>query len=241
MRHELVLRRDPGGYIGQSDRTIECDLLRAAGAAGVPVPTVRFLLEPEDELGVRLRHGPHRRRDDPPQDPARRRVRVDARPGSRIECGEIAARHPRRATSRRSPKLPVQGRDRADRAVPLDPRRLRRAAPRVRARPAVARSRDAARSQDGRAATRARRLPQRQLHRRPGGTPLGARLGARAPRRPDRGSRLAVREVVAVRQRRPAASAASARSTQLLDGYAAAGGGDVGERAPAVLGGVRHA
>lgn len=47
----LVLRRDPGATIGSTDRTTEYELLRAAGAAGVPVPEVRFLLDADDELG----------------------------------------------------------------------------------------------------------------------------------------------------------------------------------------------
>lgn len=50
-RHALVLRRDPGSNLGQSDRSTEYRLLQAAAAAGVPVPTVRFLLEPADDLG----------------------------------------------------------------------------------------------------------------------------------------------------------------------------------------------
>lgn len=47
----LILRRDPGSSIGSTDRSTEYELLRAAGAAGVPVPAVRFLLEPDDDLG----------------------------------------------------------------------------------------------------------------------------------------------------------------------------------------------
>src|SRR5262249_17728323 len=49
--HGLVLRRDPGAHVGQSDRATEYALLTAAASAGVPVPHVRFLLEPDDELG----------------------------------------------------------------------------------------------------------------------------------------------------------------------------------------------
>jgi aminoglycoside phosphotransferase (APT) family kinase protein len=53
--HELVLRRDPSvqvapGAIG--GRATEYDVLRAAAAAGVRAPEVRFLLEPADELGA---------------------------------------------------------------------------------------------------------------------------------------------------------------------------------------------
>lgn len=47
----LILRRDPGSTIGSTDRSTEFELLRAAGDAGVPVPAVRFLLEPGDGLG----------------------------------------------------------------------------------------------------------------------------------------------------------------------------------------------
>lgn len=50
-RHALVLRRDPGSNLGGSDRSTEYRLLQAAAAAGVPVPTVRFLLEPADDIG----------------------------------------------------------------------------------------------------------------------------------------------------------------------------------------------
>jgi len=49
--HPLVLRRDPGTNIGQSDRSTEYALLVAAGAAGVAVPRVRLLLAPGDDLG----------------------------------------------------------------------------------------------------------------------------------------------------------------------------------------------
>ena len=50
-REGLVLRRDPGSTVGSTDRSTEYQLLQSAGAAGVPVPTVRFLLEPEDDIG----------------------------------------------------------------------------------------------------------------------------------------------------------------------------------------------
>ena len=43
-RRELVLRRDPGEYGGESDRSTEYLLLEAAAAAGVAVPCVRVLL-----------------------------------------------------------------------------------------------------------------------------------------------------------------------------------------------------
>jgi aminoglycoside phosphotransferase (APT) family kinase protein len=50
-REGLVLRRDPGANVGSADRSTEYRLIEAAGAAGVPVPAVRFLLAPDDELG----------------------------------------------------------------------------------------------------------------------------------------------------------------------------------------------
>jgi aminoglycoside phosphotransferase (APT) family kinase protein len=50
-RNGLVLRRDPGPNVGQADRSTEYRLLEAAAAVGVPVPTVRFLLEASDDLG----------------------------------------------------------------------------------------------------------------------------------------------------------------------------------------------
>jgi aminoglycoside phosphotransferase (APT) family kinase protein len=50
-RRGLVLRRDPGFAIGQSTRATEYDLLQAAATADVPVPAVRTLLTPADDLG----------------------------------------------------------------------------------------------------------------------------------------------------------------------------------------------
>ncbi len=54
-RHGLVLRRDPdGGSLGTAtgaDRSTEYALLEAAGRAGVPVPRLRLLLTPEHHLG----------------------------------------------------------------------------------------------------------------------------------------------------------------------------------------------
>jgi aminoglycoside phosphotransferase (APT) family kinase protein len=41
-RDNLVLRRDPPGQVIESSRRLEFDLLRAAEAAGVPVPRVRW-------------------------------------------------------------------------------------------------------------------------------------------------------------------------------------------------------
>ncbi len=50
--YPLVLRRDPGASAGHTERSTEFQLLAAAASAGVPVPTVRVLLEPDDGLGV---------------------------------------------------------------------------------------------------------------------------------------------------------------------------------------------
>ncbi len=47
----LVLRRDPGKNNSQTERATEYNLLAAAGDAGVAVPQVRMLLQPEDNLG----------------------------------------------------------------------------------------------------------------------------------------------------------------------------------------------
>jgi aminoglycoside phosphotransferase (APT) family kinase protein len=51
-RHELVLRRDPSTTVLGSARATEFEVLRAAGAAGVAVPEVAFLLEAADGLGT---------------------------------------------------------------------------------------------------------------------------------------------------------------------------------------------
>lgn len=88
---ELVLRRDPGSSIGGTDRSTEYELLLAAGAAGVPVPQVRFLLDETDELGdgfVMARIGgetiPRKILRDPEYDSTRSNLAA--------QCGEIAAR-----------------------------------------------------------------------------------------------------------------------------------------------------
>jgi aminoglycoside phosphotransferase (APT) family kinase protein len=47
----LVLRRDPPGHVIESSRKLEFDLLRAAEAAGVPVPRVRWCGEDDPVLG----------------------------------------------------------------------------------------------------------------------------------------------------------------------------------------------
>jgi aminoglycoside phosphotransferase (APT) family kinase protein len=48
---DLVLRRDPPGRTGESDRGLEFRLLRAAAAAGVPVPAVLWCDPTGDVLG----------------------------------------------------------------------------------------------------------------------------------------------------------------------------------------------
>lgn len=50
-RRGFVLRRDPRGHGGQSDRSVEYAVLKAAAAGGVPVPAVRVLLDPSHGLG----------------------------------------------------------------------------------------------------------------------------------------------------------------------------------------------
>jgi aminoglycoside phosphotransferase (APT) family kinase protein len=47
----LVLRRDPAGATGASERATEFELLAAVARCGVPVPRVRFMLDRSDELG----------------------------------------------------------------------------------------------------------------------------------------------------------------------------------------------
>jgi aminoglycoside phosphotransferase (APT) family kinase protein len=93
--HELVLRRDPPGAGVASSaltaRSSEFQLLDAARVHGVPVPRVRLLLEPSDELG----HGFVMDRVAGETIP-RRILRDDefaaARPLLARQCGEIAAR-----------------------------------------------------------------------------------------------------------------------------------------------------
>jgi aminoglycoside phosphotransferase (APT) family kinase protein len=51
-RHELVLRRDPSTTVLGTARATEFEVLRASGAAGVAVPEVCYLLEPDDGLGT---------------------------------------------------------------------------------------------------------------------------------------------------------------------------------------------
>jgi aminoglycoside phosphotransferase (APT) family kinase protein len=90
-RHALVLRRDPSGYPGGSDRAVEFDLLRTAFDGGVAVPRVWFLLEDGDDLGsgfvMERIEG---------ETIARKILRDDqyapARPRLARQCGEQAAR-----------------------------------------------------------------------------------------------------------------------------------------------------
>jgi aminoglycoside phosphotransferase (APT) family kinase protein len=108
-RHELVLRRDPGSSLGQSERATEYRLLEAAAAAGVPVPTVRFLLDPEDDLGAGFVMDRIEGETIP-----RRILRDDEYAGARHvltrQCGEIAAQiHAVDVDA--LPALPVQGAD----------------------------------------------------------------------------------------------------------------------------------
>ena len=51
VRLELVLRQDPPGRVGEGDRSLEFHLLRAAAAAGVPVPQVHWTCSDPGVLG----------------------------------------------------------------------------------------------------------------------------------------------------------------------------------------------
>jgi aminoglycoside phosphotransferase (APT) family kinase protein len=105
-RHGFVLRRDPGGHTGETARSTEYRLLEAAAAAGVMVPRVRCLLEPDDDLG----DGFVMDRVEGETIP-RKILRDDefaaARPMLAAQCGEIAARiHAMDPVA--LPRLPVQ-------------------------------------------------------------------------------------------------------------------------------------
>jgi aminoglycoside phosphotransferase (APT) family kinase protein len=106
-RRALVLRRDPAGYAGQSDRGVEFALLDAARSGGVAVPHVWFLLERDDGLGS----GFVMERVDGETIP-RRILRDDEYVKARAElarqCGEQAARIHALAPSA-LPQLPMQG------------------------------------------------------------------------------------------------------------------------------------
>jgi aminoglycoside phosphotransferase (APT) family kinase protein len=103
----LVLRRDPGAHVGESDRSIEYMLFQAAEIAGVAVPHVRMLLRPEDDLGS----GFVMDRIDGetiPRKILRDDAYADARPRLAAQCGEIAARIHAVDTAY-LPPLPVMG------------------------------------------------------------------------------------------------------------------------------------
>ena len=106
-RHGLVLRRDPGAYVGQADRSVEFALLAAAHEGGVATPQVWFLLEPGDGLGS----GFVMERIDGETIP-RRILRDDAyaaaRPRLARQCGQQAARI-HALDPARLPSLAVQG------------------------------------------------------------------------------------------------------------------------------------
>ena len=106
-RRGFVLRRDPGEYGGESDRSTEYLVCEAAAAAGVAVPTVRVLLRAEDDLG----RGFVMDRVEGETIP-RRILRDDdyaaARPRLAAQCGEIAARI-HAIDPATLPRLPVQG------------------------------------------------------------------------------------------------------------------------------------
>ncbi len=105
-RAGFVLRRDPGEHGGESDRTTEYRLLKAAAAGGVVVPRVRTLLQPADGLGrgfVMDRVAG----ETIPRKILRDDAYARARPHLAAQCGEIAARiHAISPVS--LPKLPVQ-------------------------------------------------------------------------------------------------------------------------------------
>lgn len=91
----LILRRAPGGERAPSATAVpletEARLIELAGAAGVPVPTVRHVLTPQDGLG----HGFVMNRI-AGETIARKILRdeefADARPKLARQCGEILAR-----------------------------------------------------------------------------------------------------------------------------------------------------
>jgi aminoglycoside phosphotransferase (APT) family kinase protein len=106
-RHGLVLRRDPGGSVGRSERSLEFRLLESAHDGGVATPRVWFLLEEDDGLGS----GFVMERIEGETIP-RRILRDDAyaaaRPKLAHQCGEQAARI-HALDPARLPALPVQG------------------------------------------------------------------------------------------------------------------------------------
>jgi aminoglycoside phosphotransferase (APT) family kinase protein len=88
--HPLVLRRDPAGQQSATGRGTEYAVLAAASRAGVPVPAVRALLEPDEGLGA----GFIMDRIDGetiPRRILREETFAGARPGLAAQCGTIAA------------------------------------------------------------------------------------------------------------------------------------------------------
>jgi aminoglycoside phosphotransferase (APT) family kinase protein len=105
--HPLILRRDPAGQANAENRATEYAVIAAADAGGVPVPSVRVLLEPDDELGA----GFVMERVDGETIP--RRILRDAefataRPRLARESGTIAA-HIHAVDVTALPPLPVMG------------------------------------------------------------------------------------------------------------------------------------
>ena len=211
----------PGPRSGGRTATVEFALLDAAHEGGVATPRVWFLLEADDGFGVGVRDGTNRGRDDPPPHLADDAYAA-ARPMLAQQCGEQAARI-HALDPARLPAVPVQGaRDQIalyrgyldgfgepHPAFELGLRWLADHAPPDPPQPRA----------------RSRRLPQRQPRRRSGRHPSRARLGARAPRRPGRGPRVAVREVVALRRDVDQRVGGFGTVDDLLAAYRAAGGG----------------
>ncbi|HZJ26702.1 MAG TPA: phosphotransferase family protein, partial [Acidimicrobiia bacterium] len=87
----LVLRRDPSTQLLGSARSTEYELIRAAEAAGVPVPTVRFLLDDADGIGTGFVMD-RVEGETIPRKILRDDAYAAARAGLARRCGEIAAR-----------------------------------------------------------------------------------------------------------------------------------------------------
>lgn len=87
----FVLRRDPSEHVLGSERATEYELIRAAGAAGVPVPTVRFLLDGEDGIGAGFVMD-RVEGETIPRKILRDDAYATARAGLARQCGEVAAR-----------------------------------------------------------------------------------------------------------------------------------------------------
>lgn len=104
----LVLRRDPSAATaGQMGRTTEFRLLETAVRGGVPVPTVRFLLDDVDGLGCGFVMD-RVEGETIPRKILRDEAYAPARPRLARQCGEIAARlHALDPSS--LPELPVLG------------------------------------------------------------------------------------------------------------------------------------